>query len=96
MDRLLEAVDAGHGVDEAVLALHRALQEAGDSVGLFGDNRAEQQRPLNGSGFGSVRRAVIVMFCPEESCDRIWTPGADNTVPPVCEDHGTALQWRRV
>lgn len=69
-------------------ALHSALQQAGDQLGLYGE--AARGVP---SGLGPGRRTDVVFHCPQGRCARSERPGPGVTERPRCTLFDEDLGW---
>jgi hypothetical protein len=91
LEELLAALRDGTDPTELLEAVHRALRQAQDAVGVFGGTRGASVATL--AGIDADRPGEPVLLCPRavHPCARYAWPEADGT--PVC--HVTAAPLRR-
>jgi hypothetical protein len=93
LDRLLAQVRAGEDVTESLGAVHAALLQHGDAVGVYGSgSRGLGPWPLD---LAAARPAEVVFLCPHRRCSRLWWPDAADEVPS-CGITGVRLRWERL
>ena len=83
LERLLGGLRSGETVTQLLEEAHRALQHAGDALGIYG----QQDR---GAGAIGTERMEIVFRCPLGKCT--GRPFGDvASFPPLCSVNGTEL-----
>lgn len=83
LERLLAALRSGETVTQLLEEAHRAMQRAGDALGIYG----QQDR---GAAAIGTERMEIVFRCPLGKCT--GRPFGDvASFPPLCSVNGTEL-----
>jgi hypothetical protein len=89
LDQFIEAVRASADVADSAVALHEALQRAGDAVGVLGGTRTAVPWAM-----GDARPVDVVLLCPRRRCARAETPDAGTALH--CVIHDEPLRSERI
>lgn len=89
LNKFIEEVRATADVADSAVALHEALQRAGDAVGVLGGTRTAVPWAM-----GDARPVNVVLLCPRRRCARAETPSPGTALR--CAIHDEPLRSERI